>query len=221
MNPILTGIAAAVIVGAIVAIAARDARSTILGLVVVLIGSPLLAEPMAAPAGLAARFIGAILAAYLLWIVVRDRPELGLFGAPTGGSRIGWPAEVLVAASAAVAGFAAHGLGAPAGGPAIASAAGFAIAAVSMAPVLTGHDVLRVGTGLLLLVDAGLVVRSALGGTPGPFEQLVAAALLVVLAGALGALAINARIDGSGGFTLSTEAVRRRREPDAHPLEAR
>lgn len=222
MNPLLAGVALAVVAGAVVAVAARDTRTVLLALAVALVGTPLLADPLAAPVGLAARFLGAILAVYLLWIVARERPELGLVGAPTGGSRIGWPAEFLLAGGAAVVGYAAHGLGAPAGGLALASAAGFAVAALAVAPVMTGADVIRMGTGLLLLIDAALLVRNALGGTPGPVEQLLTAGMLVVLAGALAALAANARADGGVGFAFSTESRSRvRHEPDAHPLDAR
>jgi hypothetical protein len=222
VNPLLMGVTGVVIAGAIVAVAARDTRTVLLGLAIALVGTPLVADPLAEPVGLAARFLGAILAAYLLWIVARERPDLGLIGAPTGGSRIGLPAEILLAGGAGIVGFAAHGLGAPAGGPALASAAGFAIAALAVAPVMTGRDVIRVGMGLLLLIDAALLVRIGLGGTPGPVEQLLTAALLVVLAGALAAIAANARADGGEGFAFSTDArSRARHEPDAHPLDAR
>ena len=95
MNPILAGVALAVIAGAIVVVSVRDARVVVLGLAVVLVLSAVLADPLAAPAGLAARFVAAILAAYLLWIAARDRTDDGLPSAPTEGSRIGWPAEVL------------------------------------------------------------------------------------------------------------------------------
>ena len=153
-------------------------------------------------------------------MVVRQNRTLGLLPSPTSGSRIGWPAEILVAAAAAVVGFAAHGLGAAAGGPPLASAAGFAVATLAVVPVATGRDVIRVGTALVLLLDAALLVRCALGGTPGDLEQLVAAGMLVVVAGAAAALAANARADGSGGFAFVDPAVSRlRREPDAHPLD--
>ena len=153
-------------------------------------------------------------------MVARDRGVGATIASPTGGSRIGWPAEVLLAAGAAVVGYAAHGLGAPADGPAVASAAGFAVAALAVAPVVTGRDVIRVGTGLLLLIDAALLVRGALGGTPGDLEQLITAGMLIVLAGAVAALAANARADGSGGYAFSDPSrARARREPDAHPLD--
>ena len=221
MNPILALIALAVLAGAVVSISLPDPRATILGLAVVLIGSPVLAEPVPAPLGLATRFVGAILAAYLLWIVTRDRPRGGLPSAFTEGSRIGWPAEMLVGIAAFIVGYAAHGLGAPALGPALASAAGFAVAAVAVPAILTGRDVVRVGLGCLLLLDAGLLVRTALGGTGGDFEQLITAATLVVLSGTLAALAAGARADGTGGFAFSLERARHHHEPDAHPLDAR
>ncbi len=220
MNPILAGIALAVVAGAVVAVAARDVRISVLGLAVVLVASPVLADPVAPPLGLAARFVGAILAAYLLWIVARDRPAAGQPSASSRGSRIGWPAEMLIAASAMVVGYAAHGLGAPAAGPALGSAAGFAVAALAVVPVLTGRDVVRVGQGSLLLVSAGLVVRAALGGAPGDFEQLVTAAMLVVVVGVLAALASDARADGADGFDFSVDhGPRRRRDPDAHRID--
>ena len=221
MNPVLALTTLAVVAGAVVAISSRDPRGTVLGLAVVFIGSAVVAEPVPAPLGLAARFVGAILAADLLWIVTRDRPGTGATHATTEGSRIGWPAEALTAIAALVVGYAAHGLGAPAMGPALASAAGFAVAAVALTPMLTGRDVIRVGLGCLLLVDAGLLVRGALGGTPGDFEQLITSATLVVLAGTLAALAAGARADGSAGFAFSLDRARRYREPDAHPLDAR
>ena len=92
-------------------------------------------------------------------------------------------------------------------------------AALALPPVVTGRDVVRVGTGLLLLIDAALLVRSALGGTPGELEQLVTATMLIVLAGSLAALAAGARADGTGGYVFADPAKRVRRKPDAHPLD--
>lgn len=220
MTQLLAIVALAVVGGAVIVVASRDTRTVLLALAVTLVATPLVADPLATPLGLAARLVGAILASYLLWVVARDRFTGDSIASPTGGSRIGWPAEVLLAAGAAVVGYAAHGLGAAAHGPALASAAGFAVAALAVAPVATGHDVIRVGTGLLLLIDAALLVRGALGGTPGDVEQLVTAAMLIVLAAAVAALAANARADGPGGYQFSDPTgVRARREPDAHPLE--
>ena len=124
MNPILAAAALLVISGSVVAVSGRDARTVLLALAVVLLVSPVVAEPVADPVGLAARLLGAILATYLLWVAARDDRSARLAHASTGGSRIGWPAEMLVATAASIVGFYAHGLGAPAGGPALASAAG-------------------------------------------------------------------------------------------------
>ncbi len=219
MNPILAAAALLVISGSVVAVSGRDARTVLLALAVVLLVSPVVAEPVADPVGLAARLLGAILATYLLWVAARDDRSARLAHASTGGSRIGWPAEMLVATAASIVGFFAHGLGAPAGGPALASAAGFAVAALAVLPVLTGRDVLRVGIGCLLLLDSGLLVRSALGGTPGPLEQLLVTLLLISVAAVVAALGRSARLDPPGGFDLAPETpVRTRRAPDAHLL---
>ncbi len=220
MNPIVALAATVVVLAGVTAISTREARTAILAVAVVLLVSPIVADPVAAPVGLAARLIGAILGGYVLWIAARDDASVRIVHAPTGGSRIGWPAELLVAASAAVVGFGSHGLGAAAGGPAIASAAGFAVAALAVLPVLTGRDVLRVSVGCLLLIDAGLLVRAALGGTPGQLEQLLSTILLVAVAGCAAALGRAARLDPPGGFDYAPEGpTRLRRAPDAHRLE--
>lgn len=212
MNPALAAVAIAILAGAVGAVFVRDARVAALSLAVVLVGAPFLADPIVPATGLAARVVGAVLATYLLWIVVRD----GTF--TTGGSRLGWPADSLVAAAAAVVGFASHGLGAPAGGPGIASAVGFGLAALSVAPLLTGRDVVRVGVGLSLLLQGVLLVRVGLGGTPSTLEQLVTAGAIAALGGAIAVLAMAARADGTGGFALADELPPRRRRPtDVRP----
>ncbi len=223
MNPILAGVALAVIAAAVVVVSLRDPRIVVLATTVVLLLSAVLADPMATPVALAARAVAAILAGYLLWIAARDRPDEVLPPAPTEGSRIGWPAEILLAVAAAVAGYAAHGLGAPGLGPALASAAGFSLAALAVAPVLTGRDVFRVGLGLVILIDAAFLVRVGLDGTPGQLEQLFTAGLLVALAGGVAALGRAARSDGVGGFSFSSEPgwSRANRPPDAHPAPER
>ena len=57
MNPALAGVALAITIGAIVAVSVRDARAAVLGLAVLLIGSPFLADPLADTLGLAARVV--------------------------------------------------------------------------------------------------------------------------------------------------------------------
>ncbi len=236
MNPALAGVALAITVGAIVAVSVRDARTAVLGLAVVLVGAPIVADPMADTTALAARVVASVLAVYLLWIAVRD----GEWG--TGGSHLGWAAEAAVAAAAAIVGYGTQGLGAPGLGPPSAQAAGFALAALAVAPLVTGRDLVRIGLGLLLLTHGALLVRVALGGTPSPLEELIAAGLVVGVGGAVAILAKAAGQDGTDGFELEPEGrpgvprflPRRlpprstgrpgdgaRRAPYAHPLDRR
>jgi hypothetical protein len=182
----------------------------------VLVGGAFLADPLPDSLGLAARIVGAVLGGYLLWIAARG------LDARTGGSRLGWPAELLIAAGAAIVGYGSHGLGAPAAGPDLAQAGGFAVAALAIAPIVNGHDILRVGVGLNLLVGGMVLVRTALGGNPDALEQLVFAALVAVLGGVIAVVAAAARADGIGGYELGPVAGERaRRSPDAHPIEPR
>lgn len=214
MNPALAGVALAVVFGAVVAGSARNARTAILGLVVTMVGAPLLADPMPAPLGLAARLVAAILAGYLLWIATRGP------GVRTGGTLIGWPSDFFLAMGAAVVGYGSHGLGAPAVGPPLAAAAGFALAALAILPVVTGRDILRIGIGLGLLLGGALLVRTSLDGTAESLEQLMTAAVIATLGGAAAVLCIAARSDGRPGFGLSATApAQAGHDPDAHPIE--
>jgi len=216
VNPALAGVALAVVLGAVVAASARNARAAVFGLIVAMVGGAFLADPLPDSLGLAARVVGAVLAGYLMWVAGRDA------AVRTGGSRLGWPAELLVAGAAAVVGYGSHGLGAPATGPALAGAAGFAVAALAVAPVVNGRDVLRIGLGLGLLVTGAILVRTSLGGTPAALEQLAIAGLVAVLGGATAAVAIAARTDGTAGYDLAVAPGERlRRRPDAHPIEPR
>ena len=216
MNPALAGVALAVVLGAVFAGSTRSARAAILGLIVTMVGTPLLADPVAHPLGLAARLVGAVLAGYLLWVAGRG-PD-----ARTDGSHVGWPTDTFVAAAAAVVGYGSHGLGAPATGPAVAQAAGFALAALAVVPVVMGRDVMRIGIGLCLLLGGALLVRTGLGGTPEALEEVLTAGLVATLGGAVAILAIAARDDGTAGYDLVSSSGRRsRRPPDARPLERR
>ena len=216
MNPALVGVALAVLLGAVVAASARTARTAILGMVLAMVAACFLADPLPDSLGLAIRLVGTLLAGYLLWIAGRDQD------ARTAGSRLGWPAEILVAAAAAVVGYGSHGLGAPANGPALAQACGFGVAALAVAPLFNGRDVLRIGLGAILLTTGAILVRTSLGGTPGNLEQLVTAGLVAVVGAVVAALAIAARTDGVAGFDLAPgPGERARRPPDAHPIEPR
>jgi hypothetical protein len=216
VNPALVGVVLAVLLGAVIAASARTARTAILGLILAMVGACFLADPLPDSLALAVRLVGTILASYLLWIAGRDQD------ARTGGSRLGWPAEILIVASAAVVGFGSHGLGAPANGPALAQACGFGVAALAVAPLFNGRDVLRIGLGAILLTTGAILVRAGLGGTADNLEQVVTAGLVAVVGAVVGALAVAARTDGGAGFDLSAGPGERvRRPPDAHPIEPR
>jgi len=152
----------------------------------------------------------------LLWIAARG------MGIRTGGSLVGWPTDAFLAIAGAVVGYGSHGLGAPEAGPPLAAAAGFALAALSVLPVVHGRDVMRIGIGLGLLLGGVLLVRTNLGGTPEPLEQVLTAGLVATLGGAVAILAVAARSDGRPGFELSTTTPHRASHAsDAHPLEPR
>jgi hypothetical protein len=193
VNPALAAVAAITVGGAVLAVSARDPRATVLGLLVVLLATPLIVTPLPSPLAVLARVAAALLAARLMTIGVRGE-------ATTSGTPIGWPAEALVAVAAAVAGYGSHGLGAPALGPAEAQAAAFGLAALSIAPLVTGRDVLRLGVAAMLLVQAGLLVTQALDRPVPDGEQLVVAALTIALGGAVAVVAAAAR--AGGGLAL-------------------
>ena len=205
MNPLLAGLAAVVVAGAVVAVSAREARASLLGVLVVLLGAAVVADPLPAPLAIAARIAAALLAARLIAIAIRD------LDSTTAGSRLGWPVEALAAAAAAVIGFGTHGLGAPAVGPPEASAAGFAIGVLAAAPIVTSRDVYRFGIGAILLLVAGLLARVGIGGTPADLEQLVTCGLIAGLGGAVAVIVRGAR-DATGGLTVVDAAVVRRPE---------
>jgi hypothetical protein len=192
VNPALAGLACVVVAGAVVAVSARETQTALLGLLVTLLAAPLIADPLPGWLPIAARIAAAFLACRLIAIAIRD--EAG----GTGGSRLGWPVEALVAAAAAVIGFGTHGLGAPGGGPAEAQAAGFAVGVLAAAPVVSGRDVFRLGIGAVLVLLGSLLVRAGLSGTPSELEQLVTSGLIVGLGGAVGVVVMGARQAVSG-----------------------
>ncbi len=190
------------VAGAVAAVAAREPRIGLTGLVLALAAAPLVAEPLPGLNALALRIVGAALAAYLLWPAVRaGRPGLG-------GSGLGWPALALAAVTVAVIGLAVAaelvvpvpldtGDPAPQPGPldpvvlrsGIPTAAGLAVLALASLPVLLPHDTIRLGVGLLLLIDGVMLLRAGLGGRPEALEQLAVVASLLAVAAGVAALA--------------------------------
>jgi hypothetical protein len=210
VNPALAAIAAITVAGAVLAVSARDVQAALLGLMVVLLGAPLIADPWPDPLSILVRIAATLLAVRLIAIGLRG-------GLATGGTRIGWPAEALLASAAAVIGYGSHGLGAAAFGPAEAQAAGFALIVLAAAPLVAGRDALRISVGALLLLVAASSIRGALDPTPSQAEHLVDSVLTIAIGGAIAAITLAARaaggldaIDAGGGDVLP------RRPPDAH-----
>ena len=201
MNLALAAITAVVVGGAVVAVTARDARATLLGLLVVLLGSAVLADPLPGPLPIAARMAAAFLACRLIAVAIRGVDVL------TSGSRLGWPVDLLGATAALLVGVGTHGLGATPAGPVSAQAAGFAVGVLAVAPIVSGRDVLRLGVGAMLLLVAASLVRVGLAGTPSDLEQLVESGLVIGLGGAIAIIVGGARA-ASGDLVISGEAIR-------------
>jgi hypothetical protein len=198
------------VAGALVAITGRDARIALGGLVVALVTAPVLADPPPEPAAVGVRVVAALLGGYLLFMTLRDT------SAATRGSLAGLPAETLAAAAAYVIGYGTSGLGSAPLGPAAASAAGFALAVISVAPIVRGADVFRLGVALAILVTGAELVRVGLAGTPAPLEQLMTAGLTVGLLGTVAVLCANT-VAATGGLALRNEP-RRSALFEAHPI---
>ena len=210
MTAALAGFAAVAVLGAVAAVSAREARVALTGLVIALVAAPFVADPLPDVRVLAIRVVGAVLSAQLLWPAVRGSM------AAEGGSELGWRAEGALAIGAAVCGWAiAATLSAvPPGvdlpvdvvppGPfdqavvrfAAPAAAGLAILALAARPVLVPPDPVRLGLGLLLLIDGMTLLQVGVGGAAEPLEQLAIVAALVAVAAGVAALA---RITPSGG----------------------
>jgi hypothetical protein len=210
MNLLLAGLTAAVVAGAVVAVSTREARASLLGLLVALLAAGSIADPLPAPLPFAARIAAALLAARLIAIAIRGLDR------PTAGSRLGWPVEALAAVAAGLVGYATHGLGAPAMGPALASAAGFAVGIVAAAPLVTSRDVYRLGVGAMLLLSGGLLVRAGLGGTPSDLEQLVTCGLIVGVGGAIAVVVRGAREATGGDLSVTDDRGATRPAPSRH-----
>ena len=201
MNLALAAITAVVVGGAVVAVTARDARATLLGLLVVLLGSAVLADPLPGPLPIAARMASAFLACRLIAVAIRGD------GVLTSGSLLGWPVDVLAAVAALLVGVGTHGLGATPAGPVTAQAAGFAVGVLAVAPIVSGRDVLRLGVGAMLLLVAASLVRVGLAGTPSDLEELVESGLVIGLGGAIAIIVGGARA-ASGDLVISGVAIR-------------
>ena len=68
------------------------------------------------------------------------------------------------------------------------AAAGLAIIALAVTPVLVPPDPVRLGLGLLLLIEGVTLLQAGLGGAPEALEQLAIVAALVAVAAGVAAL---------------------------------
>jgi hypothetical protein len=196
MNLALAAIALAVGAGGVIAVSTRDLRAALNGLAVVLVGSTLVVDPLPSPATLGVRIVGGLLVVAILRAQLPDAPS-----DVDPGSRFGWPAESLIACAAALGGIGiALGLAAtPTGGidaaplDAATVAAGvlgigtaMALFAVGANPAALGRSGARRAIGLVIVVQAAILLRAGLAGPPGDFEQIAVVGLLLA-AGVTGA----------------------------------
>ncbi len=208
MNPILVGVALAVTAGSVIAISARDARTALVGLAVALGVAPFLGDPLPQVTTMAARVVGAALAAYLLRAAVAVAPPAPARGPrPPSGSRIGWPTEALLSAAAWIVaislarGLADLGPNGPASDSddllgyltpaAVVAAAGLASIIVAIVPAFAGRNALGTTIGSLILIQGVLLFRIGVAGPPGDLEQLGGVVLLLAI-GVAGAWLIGA-----------------------------
>jgi hypothetical protein len=194
----LAALAVAVVGCGVIAVSAHESRVAVLGLVLCAVIAPLIGTELPTPLVLSARLVAAILSGYVLWIAVRHQPA-------TRGSRIGWPAEALAAAAAAVAGYGAAGFIGPAAGPREAEAVAFALGYLALGPLLVERDVLRLAIGLVVIVLAGSMARLAVQGTSSQLEQLVLSGVTVAVAGAAATIAAHT-VRASRSFEVAPPA---------------
>jgi hypothetical protein len=240
VTPVLVVLAVIAAGGAVVAVSAREPRVATLGVLVALLGSAFVAEPMPGSIALGARLVGAVLGGYLVWAALRGAP------APTAGSHMGWPG----ATSIAIVGFLAGWLAAAAVGGALASISGdgpsigvaapgliagspvsraamgaaFALVALAAGPVLVARDVLRAGLGLLLMIAAAERLLASSGRTDDVAQ--LAFALLIAAGGATIAGLVRRSLRTHGDLDLRAHssrevAVRTHPADEAHPIGRR
>ena len=236
MTPVFVILAGLVAAGAVAAVAAATPRIAVLGLLLALVGSAYVADPLPGPLALGARLAGTTLGLYLVWIALRRAP------ATVPAALVGWPGAAAIAVAAFLAGWLGAGtlgttLGAgSADGPGLGSigtalvagspvaraalSAAVAVAAVAIPQVLLARDTLRLGVGLLLLLTAASLTTNALVGRPDDVAAL-GVGLLAAFAGAGVAAVIAASVRHGGDLVIRDAlrpdaAIRHRPADDAH-----
>jgi hypothetical protein len=241
MSPLLVFLALIATGGAVVAVSAREPRLATLGMLIALLATAYVAEPLPGMVALAARLVGTVLAGYLVWVALRDVTAAAV------GPHLGWPGAAAIAIAAFVAGWlAAAAAGAalaslPLSGPSIGigaqglvtgspvsrAAVGTASALVALAvgPVLINRGMLRVGLGLLLMVCAAELLVTAMTGPTDDIVVLAFGLLIAVTGGAVAAL-VTRSIRAHGDLELRRATspavtVRPHGVDDAHPVGRR
>jgi hypothetical protein len=176
--PVLAAVA--VVVGGVAAVTARSGRVVVLGLMLAGMAASVAASPLPDGLSIAARIVGSLLAAYLLWAAVGAAPSAG------AGSPLGPLSQAAAAAAAFAIGVNVRPV--TLDGPDLtaliaAQAAGFALVALAIAP-LAGRDVFRAGVGVALLALGCSLLFGVWSGPVPALEHLALAALLVGIAGA-------------------------------------
>lgn len=215
MTLIPAAAAVAVVLGAVLGTAAGSARVALLGITVVLLFSPFIADPLPDTLALGIRLVAGTLAGYLL--LVTARRAAGPVGSPLGAGAL-----LAAAAAAFAAGLQPSTLGLPRLGPDAAMAAGLACVVVALPAVAAARDAFRLGAGLLVALSGILVLRAALAGSPGPAEEVAIAFAIATLGGAVAILgAAAAGATGTLGLDdLATPADGARR-PVSPPVARR
>ena len=176
--PLVAGLL--VVAAAGVAVIVRDGRAVAVAVFVALLLSPFAATAIPGTLQLAARGVAALMAAYVLWVVMKGG------AVRSEGSAIGPIAELAVAAGVYAVGWWIQPVG-PLQGPLSEQASGFALVALAVLP-LAGSNVLRAGVGvLLILLGVSLVMDAWLGPMPA-LGQLGLTALLLAIPGAMSML---------------------------------
>jgi hypothetical protein len=202
---LLVAAGALVALGAGVATGARSPRAASVGALACLVFMPFVADPLPDFPVALFQIVAGVLAAYLLLVTSRRADE-------ASASPLGMPAAVAVVAAAYVAGLGATAVGLPSFGSSAAVGAGLACLAVALPPVIRARDAFRLGTALVVLANAGLLLRSGLSGSAPALEVLVGSGALVALATAVLTLAGLAAM-ATGALAIPSDAVERRPPP--------
>ena len=184
MSLVLLAASVTVVAGGIASIAGRRPLLVVLGTGLVLGVGPLVSDPALAPLPLAARAVGAVLAAEILWIGLRDRVDVG------GPSALSPAALALIAAAAFVVGFGAQS-GGPGLGPPASLGTGLAVFVLGVAAAVRPDPIVR-GLAAVLFVAGAELVRVAIAGPPSALEAVVAGALGVALCAGVAVVATSA-----------------------------